>query len=192
MDEQMQQKAIEYIAALISDQTGEASQVIQQAAQNGDQAADYAINVIDAYNQGDKQATQIVEFVAQQLQGGQPQQPSPQDVTYAKFGAKLNYIKYLNGECPEGYEMKMFKQGGRVCKKCMKKKEEGGNMPKPTSVQEDFKTQMAKCGGKAKKPKKEEGGPIPEAKYGNKMKKACGGVKMPFKANGGSFPFYNN
>ena len=71
-----------------------------------------------------------------------------------------------------------------------------------------IKDEFMKCGGKAKKPKKEEGGSIPEAKYGKKMKKkaegvevemgkcgkklkkSCGGSKMPFKANGGSFiPF---
>ena len=38
----------------------------------------------------------------------------------ARFGAKLEYIKKLKGVCPEGYELKFFKQGGRFCKVCEK------------------------------------------------------------------------
>ena len=41
----------------------------------------------------------------------------------AKFGAKLKHITELNGHCPEGYEMRYYKIGGTVCKKCAKKKE---------------------------------------------------------------------
>jgi hypothetical protein len=55
----------------------------------------------------------------------------------AEKGAKLEYIKRLNGNCPEGYEMKMFKVGGKMCKKCQKieeacggkKLEDGGESP---------------------------------------------------------------
>ena len=50
----------------------------------------------------------------------------------AKAGAKLIYIKRLRGECPEGYEPKLYRAGGKVCTKCEK-------------IQAD------KCGGKAKK-----------------------------------------
>ena len=50
----------------------------------------------------------------------------------AKAGAKLTYIKRLRGECPEGYEPKLYRAGGKVCTKCEK-------------IQAD------KCGGKAKK-----------------------------------------
>lgn len=63
-----------------------------------------------------------------------------QQVASRKFGGMLNYIEHLRGVCPEGYEMQFFKQGGRVCKKCMKK------------VKAD------KCGGKTKKVKKAMGG----------------------------------
>ena len=55
----------------------------------------------------------------------------------AKQGAKLTYIKRLRGECPEGYEPKLYRAGGKVCTKCEK-------------IQAD------KCGGKAKK--HEDGG----------------------------------
>lgn len=46
-------------------------------------------------------------------------------VTMNKLGAKLNYIKRLRGECPEGYEAVKFAQGGQIkikCEKC------GGNI----------------------------------------------------------------
>lgn len=146
-------------------------QQIQQlvaAAMQGDQQANQQIEqIMQAAQSGDQQAmqlAQVIQQVAQQMQGGQ----NPNAATYAKFGAKLEYIKQLNGICPEGYEMQMFKAGGRVCKKCIKKKE-GGEVAHESkkSIGEDFKTQMAKCGGKAKKPKKEDGGEIiPKAEGG--------------------------
>ena len=138
---------------------------------------------------------------------------------FAKNGAKLQYIKRLRGECPEGYEAKSYKIGGKVCKKCekieadkcggktkkAKKCEEGGESP----IVSEFKE--LRCGGKAKKTKKcEIGGTAPltlEFKCGGKAKKAkkceeggeaqiasefkCGG--KPKKAKkceiGGTFPF---
>lgn len=75
--------------------------------------------------------------------------------TYAKLGAKLNYIKQLRGECPEGYEIEKYLAGG--CVACRKKMKEGA------SVVERFKSE--KCGGKMKK----------------KVTKASGGNKMPKK-----------
>jgi hypothetical protein len=87
---------------------------------------------MQAAQQGDQQAAQLAEMIMQianQMQGGAPQS--------ARNGAKLNYIKRLKGECPEGYEMTYFKAGGKVCKKCQKKVEKacGGK-------------QLAKCGTK--------------------------------------------
>lgn len=77
-----------------------------------------------------------------------------QQATKAKFGAKLNYLKQLRGECPDGYEIEYYKKGGRVCKKCVQKmmKQEGGEM----DPIEEFK-----CGRKMKK-------------AGSKLKVACG------------------
>ena len=75
--------------------------------------------------------------------------------TYAKLGAKLNYIKQLRGECPEGYEIEKYLAGG--CVACRKKMKEGA------SVVERFKSE--KCGGKMKK----------------KVTKASGGNKIPKK-----------
>ena len=74
----------------------------------------------------------------------------------AKLGAKLNYIKQLRGECPEGYEIEKYLAGG--CVACRKKMKEGA------SVVERFKSE--KCGGKMKK----------------KVTKASGGSKVTEKS----------
>lgn len=89
-----------------------------------------------------------------------------QQVQAAKFGAKLNYIKSLRGQCPEGYEISYYKVGGTICKKCMKKQQEmkdGGYVPKDPI--DEFK-----CGKKMKK-KKAQGGAIDFDKCGGKTKK---------------------
>lgn len=72
----------------------------------------------------------------------------------AKLGAKLNYIKQLRGECPEGYEIEKYLAGG--CVACRKK------MKEDASVVERFKSE--KCGGKMKKKvtKASEGGKTPK------------------------------
>lgn len=54
---------------------------------------------------------EMIEF-KQVLQQGEPQM--------AKDGAKLNYLKQLRGQCPEGTELKYFKEGGTICSKCVK------------------------------------------------------------------------
>ena len=87
----------------------------------------------------------------------------------AKEGAKLQYIKRLRGECPEGYELKMFKVGGKICNKCEKIKEEkkGGEVKGDESdLVKEFKSK--RCGGKMKK---EEGGEISKQCGGGKTKK---------------------
>ena len=87
----------------------------------------------------DQQAGEILASVAQSM------------AQSAKFGAKLNYLKFLDGKCPEGYEMQYFKNGGKAgCKKCQKAQEG----EKVQDLIEEFK-----CGRKMKK-------------------KACGGSKM--------------
>ena len=70
----------------------------------------------------------------------------------AKQGAKLEYFKRLRGHCPEGYELKMFKAGGKVCTKCQKIMEEkkGGEVKgNESDVVKEFKSK--RCGGKMKK-----------------------------------------
>lgn len=74
------------------------------------------------------------------------QEMQQQQVQAAKFGAKLNYIKKLNGQCPEGMEMHYYKQGGRLCRKCMQIKQNKGEMEAPSNPIDAFK-----CGRKIKK-----------------------------------------
>ena len=118
-----------------------------------------------------------------------------QQIQRAEKGAKLNYIKQLRGECPEGYEMQYYRVGGKVCKKCMKKKcEEGGNVPtdpidsfkcgrKTKKCEQGGTIDFAKCGKKMKK--KEEGGSfVPFDKCGKKMKKCEDGKKFPLIEKG--------
>lgn len=68
-------------------------------------------------------------------------------ITFAKMGAKLDYLHRLNGTCPEGYEVEKYMAGG--CVKCKKK------LLKNTPL-------MDKCGSKIKKrvSKKQEGDSI--------------------------------
>ncbi len=55
------------------------------------------------------------------------EQMAQQQTQMAKLGAKLNYIKNIKGECPEGTEKYYFKAGGRICSACrgVKAAEEG-------------------------------------------------------------------
>lgn len=122
MDEQqLQQAFIQYLAQKTGAKTQqELEAVIQQLGEEG---------IKQAY----------AEFM-QQLQ--------QQQVQAAKFGAKLNYIKGLRGQCPDGYDMQYYKQGGRLCKKCIKKQK---MMKAPSDPIEAFKTKKAQQGARVPK-----------------------------------------
>lgn len=75
----------------------------------------------------------------------QAQQMLEQQTQKAQKGAKLDYIKTLKGQCPEGYELNFFKAGGKVCSKCQKKMEES----KKGSPIEQFKNRNKKNTSKA-------------------------------------------
>lgn len=159
MDEQMQQQIV---------------QLVQMAMQGDEQANQQIQQIMQAAKQGDQQAVQIAQMiqqVAQQLQG--------QQVQTAKFGAKLNYIKYLRNQCPEGYEMQTFRKGGAICKKCIRKKQAGDVMDAPRGNAVD----QFKCGRKMKK--KACGGSVEKDKCGKKMEMDKCGNKMKKKACGG-------
>lgn len=59
------------------------------------------------------------------------QEEANKQTQMAKLGAKLNYIKQIKGECPEGTYKYYFKAGGRICSACrgMRTAEEGMEMP---------------------------------------------------------------
>ena len=86
----------------------------------------------------------------------QQEQTTPNNaVSYAKNGAKINYLKKLRGQCPDGYETAYFEQGGSLvkgCKKCAQKKLAKAQEGKKMSAVEEFK-----CGGKKKVAKGEKG-----------------------------------
>ena len=125
------------------------------------------------------------------------QEMQQQQVQAAKFGAKLNYIKKLNGQCPDGYELQYYKSGGQLCKKCIKNQvmQDGEYLPQDPIDQ-------FKCGRKIKKKKCEAGGTVDLDKCGAKMKKKkcenggivnidkCGAkIKKKKCENGGLIPF---
>lgn len=148
-------------------------QLVQAALQGNQEATQQIQQIMQAAQQGNPQAQQIAQLIQQVAQEMQSQQqyssPKSQQggVSYAKLGTKLNYIKQLRGQCPDGYEMQYFKKGGpmgtNVCKQCVKKKEkmeEGGNMPTdPVTMFKYGRKQSVenmpinKCGGKSKKTK---------------------------------------
>lgn len=118
----------------------------------------------------------------------------------AKNGAKLNYIKSLRGKCPEGYELGFFKEGGKVCAKCIAKQEKQGAIQfrpmqgeKGTKMVQDFKKDLKNKKdkiniSKKKTEKKELGGTIQinqdflnAFKCGGKVKKDCKGASMKCK-----------
>lgn len=154
-----------------------------QAVQQGDESAELvAQKIMERAEAGDQEAqvaAQMVQQVAEAMGGQQSPEREAAMAQMARLGAKLNYVKYLRGACPNGYEMQYFKKGGAVCKKCIKKKEEGGEVMETAkgSVIDQFR-----CGRKMKK--KEQGGQMERNKKSlpqypdNKVKKpmmACGG-----------------
>lgn len=89
-------------------------------------------------------------------------QQQAQAMQMARHGAKLNYIKSLRGQCPDGYEVSYFKKGGQLCKTCIKKQvtmEEGGTMP--SDPVEAFKNSHKKIKRNIKK--EGGGGDLPTA-----------------------------
>lgn len=100
--------------------------------------------------QNEQQLEQVVQQLGEdglkQAYAQFMQEMQKQQVQAAKFGAKLNYIRKLNGQCPEGMEMHYYKQGGRLCRKCMQIKQNKGEREVPSNPIDAFK-----CGRKIKK-----------------------------------------
>jgi len=59
---------------------------------------------------------QMIQAVAQQMQNS--------NTKVAKLGTKLSYIKSLYSGCPEGTQAHYYKQGGHLCKECIKQAHE--------------------------------------------------------------------
>lgn len=138
-------------------QGGQASQqqqqILMQAAQVLQQAG---YNIVDSQGNLDQQAfIQAVAQYGQEKLGVQVSQENigqvitaiaQQGAQMARKGAKLNYLKKIANNCPEGTQLVYFKAGGQICSKCeaiAKKKNKGG-------IMDDIKKEMMKGGGKAK------------------------------------------
>ena len=91
------------------------------------------------------------------------QEMQQQQAQMAKQGAKLQYIKNLKHQCPEGEHLEYFAKGGNIGCNCVKNKQGGKTEPKKNALD----LYKEKCGGKMKK----NGGNLPEEKCGGKMKK---------------------
>ena len=86
-------------------------QLVQAVANGDQQAAEQVKQIMQAAEQGDQQALQIAQMIQAEIEA----------IKSAKRGAKLNYIKSLKGDCPDGEEVVYFKKGGEICKACQKK-----------------------------------------------------------------------
>lgn len=120
--------------------------------------------------QNEQQLEQVVQQLGEdglkQAYAQFMQEIQQQQVQAAKFGAKLNYIKKLNGQCPEGMEMYYYKQGGRLCRKCMQAKQNEGEMEAPSNPIDAFK-----CGRKIRKDQQGKKFPLIEEDKNGKTKK---------------------
>lgn len=115
-------------------------ELVQAAMQGNQEATQQIEQIMQAAKQGDQQAMQIAQMIQQVIQA----MKTPK----AEYGTKLDYIKKLKGDCPDG-EVKVFlKNGGCLCRK----KQEGGEIKeapkKKMNAVEAFK---AACGKKLKK-----------------------------------------
>lgn len=96
---------------------------------------------------GQTELQQLYNQFVQESNGATEQVVAQQSApTMARMGAKINHIKRVYGMCPEGYELKSFKIGGKVCKKCQKvaKKAEGGDVEKEknSKAKDSFKKKL--------------------------------------------------
>lgn len=111
--------------------------------------------------QNEQQLEQVVQQLGEdglkQAYAQFMQEMQQQQIQAAKFGAKLNYIRKLNGQCPEGMEMYYYKQGGRLCRKCIQAKQNEEEIEYPSNPIDAFK-----CGAKMKK--KQQGGDLETSK----------------------------
>ena len=163
---QDQQAQIQQAIAQISQATGEQPETIVAALKNG---KNNFKKVLQALQQGDVQtAKQLIQQLA-----GKPM---------ARLGAKLNYIRSLKGDCPEGQEVKYFKQGGQMKCKCVDKAAGGEKVKDGKKEIADFK--------KACKGRKFEDGGKSKPKYtkdqiaGRTPVKTVNGVKYFLNGDG--------
>ena len=132
----------------------------QQGGKMNDEQLQQAFLQFLAEKSGAKNEKELQAYVQQLGEEGLQQayaefaQLMQQQTRKAKHGAKLNYIKQLKHQCPEGQELVYFKRGGMIDCGCMgKKMEDGGKTEKKQSAVEKFRAMKAKKGATAPKAK---------------------------------------
>lgn len=147
-------------------------QQVVQAAQQNPKALEAAVQTYQQTQDMNQAAQVFTQTMQQQVQA-------------ARHGAKLQYIRSLKNQCPEGEELYYYKKGGSIGCGC-KKKEDGGEI------------QEAKCGAvtKFKKARKADSGTkimqLAEANKQRKAKEAAAKKEQQKKAEtwGGSWIHY--
>lgn len=95
----------------VEDIQAQVKQLVQAVAAGDQQAAEQVKQIMEAAKNGDQDALQIAQMIQAEIEA----------INSAKRGAKLNYIKSLKGDCPDGEEVVYFQKGGQLCKACQKK-----------------------------------------------------------------------
>ena len=118
----------------------------QQGGKMNDKQLQEAFIQFLAQKSGAKNEKELEEYVKQLGEDGLKQayaeftEVMQKQTQKAKQGAKLNYIKQLKHQCPEGQEPYYYKKGGMVNCGCKGvKMEDGGKTPKKQSAVEKFK-----------------------------------------------------
>lgn len=96
---------------------------------------------------GIKDVGQFLDAIYQQAQqqASNQQPPQQQQTLAARHGIKLNYIKALKNQCPDGQEPYYYKKGGMIKCGCTGKKfEDGGEVKKENAISRFKKTITSK------------------------------------------------
>ena len=120
---------VKFVQALAGVLKTDPQKVIQIAQQNPE-ALEAAVQVY--------QKSQNIEQAAQAFS-----QAVQQQTIAARHGAKLNYLKSLKNQCPEGQEPYYYKKGGMVKCGCSGKKLQDGGEVKKESAVTKFKKQRS-------------------------------------------------
>lgn len=98
-----QDAMIKYLGGIF--QTQDANEIQKILTDMGDQAGPFLQEVEKAILENKPVEVFIKEFKEKSVQT-------------AKQGAKLNYLKQLKGECPDGFNSVKLAKGGSICIKC--------------------------------------------------------------------------
>ena len=137
-----QDAVMQFVKGLADTLQADPQQIIQIAQQNPD-ALKTAVQVYQETKDIKQAAQAFAQSVSKQTQS-------------AKHGAKLRYIRSLKNQCAEGEELYYYKKGGQVGCGCVKKGEEGIQMPNKKDPVKKFKNRTQSNNESAKWTDKDE------------------------------------